>query len=193
VDVYKRYEPSKPGDPPPIPGVLASDVTPQSLTWLWPNHIPLGKVTLLGGDPDLAKSTVSLHLAACVTQGLPMPDGTELGCLPAGMVIVSLEDGVGDTIRPRLEAAGAALEKVRIVSIIKGTDGIERTPTLPVDLPAIESAIHSVNAELVILDPLVAMLGAETRSYRDQDIWRVLAPVAALAERPAWPSFAFGT
>jgi Bifunctional DNA primase/polymerase, N-terminal/AAA domain/Primase C terminal 1 (PriCT-1) len=178
-----RYAPTKPGDPPPIPGVLASDVTPQSVAWLWPNHIPLGKVTLFDGDPDLAKSTVSLDLAARVTRGLPMPDGTEPGCSPGGVVIVSLEDGVADTIRPRLEAAGAALENVRIVSVITGADGVGRTPTLPIDLPAIESAIQSVNGKLLVLDPFVAMLGAETNSYRDQDIRRVLVPLAALAEK----------
>jgi Bifunctional DNA primase/polymerase, N-terminal/AAA domain/Primase C terminal 1 (PriCT-1) len=166
-----------------VPGVLASDVKPQSVAWLWPNHIPLGKVTLFDGDPDLAKSTVSLDLAARVTSGLSMPDGTACGCQHAGAVIVSLEDGVADTIRPRLEAAGAALEKVRIVSVIKGADGTERTPTLPVDLPSIEAAIQSVKAKLLVLDPLMAMLGAETNSYRDQDIRRVLAPVAALAEK----------
>jgi len=179
-----RYRPAaKPGDPVAVPGVLASEVTPQRVAWLWANHIPFGKVTLFDGDPDLAKSTVSLDLAARVTRGLPMPDGTEPGCPPAGAVIVSLEDGIADTIRPRLEVAGAALEKVRIVSVIKGADGIERTPTLPVDLPSIEAAIQDVNAKLLVLDPFVAMLAADTNSYRDQDIRRVLAPVAALAEK----------
>jgi hypothetical protein len=82
-----------------------------------------------------------------------------------------------------LEAERAVLERVRIVSTIKGADGIERTPTLPVDLPCIEAAIRDVNAKLLVLDPLVAMLGSQTNSWRDQDIRRVLAPVAALAER----------
>jgi gas vesicle protein len=112
-----------------------------------------------------------------------MPDGSEAGCAAAGAVIVSLEDGVADTIRPRLEAAGAVLEKVRIVATIKGADGIERTPTIPDDLPAIEAAIRDVNAKFLVLDPLVATLDAETNSYRDQDIRRALAPVAALADR----------
>jgi hypothetical protein len=166
-----------------VPGVRASDVIPQSVAWLWKNHIPFGKVTLFDGDPDLAKSTVSLDLVARVTRGLSLPDGTEPGCQPAGAVVVSVEDGIADTIRPRLEAAGADLEKVQLVPVIKGADGIERTPTLPVDLPAIEAAIQDVSAKLLVLDPLVAMLGPETDSYRDQDIRRGLAPVAALAEK----------
>lgn len=178
ADIEKWAKPSV-----PIPGVLASEVTPERVAWLWQNHIPFGKVTIFDGDPDLAKSTVSLDLAARLTHGSRMPDGTDCGCSPSGVVIVSLEDGIADTIRPRLEAAGAALVRVRIVSTIKGADGIERTPTLPVDLPYIEAAIQDVKAKLVVLDPLVAMLGADTNSYRDQDIRRVLAPVAALAEK----------
>jgi len=172
---------AKPGIP--VPGVLASEVTPEKVRWLWENHIPLGKVTLLDGDPGLGKSLASIDLAARLTHGWTMPDGSDAGCPPAGAVIVSLEDGVADTIRPRLEVAGADLEKVRIISTIKGADGVERTPTIPDDLPQIEAAIRSVNAKLLALDPLVATLGAETNSYRDQDIRRALAPVVAMAER----------
>lgn len=174
---------AKPGNPLPVPGMLASEVTPQIVTWLWPNHIPFGKVTVFDGDPNLAKSTVSLDLVARISRGSPMPDGTKPVCPHAGAVVVSLEDGVSDTIRPRLEAAGAVLEKVRIVSGIKGADGIERTPTLPVDLPYIEAAIKNVRAKILVLDPFVAVLGPETNSYRDQDVRRVLAPIKELAEK----------
>jgi len=177
-DVAKWTEPSV-----PVPGVLASEVTPEKVRWLWENHIPLGKVTLFDGDPGLGKSLASIDLAARLTRGWTMPDCGDGGCLPAGAVIVSLEDGVADTIRPRLEATGASLEKVRIISTIRGADGTERTPKIPDDLPQIEAAIRDVNAKLLILDPLVATLGAETNSYRDQDIRRALAPVAAMAER----------
>src|SRR5207249_5432167 len=124
-----------------------------------------------------------IDLAARLTRGWSMPDGSEAGCPPAGAVIVSLEDGIADTIRPRLEAAGADLARVRIVSTLTSVDGIQRTPTIPDDLPQIEAAIQSVDAKLLVLDPLVATLGAETNSYRDQDIRRTLAPVAALAGR----------
>ena len=173
----------KPDDPLPVPGVLASEVKPQIVRWLWPNYIPFGKVTLFDGDPGLSKSTVCLDLVARSTRGWDMPDGTEPGCPPAGAVVVNLEDGTGDTIRPRLEAAGAALEKVRIISSIRGTDGVERTPTVPIDLPYIEAAIVNVGAKVLILDPFVAVLGSETDSHRDQDIRRVLALLAALAEK----------
>ena len=167
----------------PVPGVLASDVKPEKVRWLWPNHIPLGKLTIFDGDPDEGKSTVTLDLAARLTRGQNMPDTSEAGCPSAGVVIVSLEDGIADTIRPRLEAAGAALRKVRIVSTIKDARGAERTPTIPDDLSAIEAAIRDVKADLLVIDPLVATLGAQTNSYRDQDIRRALAPLVDLAER----------
>ena len=111
-----------------------------------------------------------------------MPDGSA-GMPPSGAIVVSLEDGVADTIVPRLMAANAELSRVRIIQTIKGADGIDRTPTLPVDLPAIEAAIKAVDAKIVVIDPLVATLAGETNSFRDQDVRRVLAPVAALAER----------
>jgi hypothetical protein len=166
-----------------IPGVLASDVAPEGVCWLWENRIPFRKVTLFDGDPDEGKSLVTVDLAARITQAWRMPDDTEPGCPPAGAVLVSLEDGPGDTIRPRLEAAGADLCKVRLVTTIKGEDGIEQTPTIPDHLSQIEAAIQNVGARLVVIDPLVATLGAETNSYRDQDVRRALAPLAALAER----------
>jgi hypothetical protein len=178
VDVAKWCKPGV-----AVPGVLASEVKPEKITWLWDNHIPFGKVTLFDGDPDEGKSLVTIDLAARLTRGWTMPDTSEAGCPPAGVVIVSLEDGVAATIRPRLEAAGADLDRVRIVSTLTSRDGIERTPTIPDDLPQIEAAIQDVSARLLILDPLVAALGAETNSYRDQDIRRTLAPVTTLADR----------
>ena len=138
---------------------------------------------MFDGDPEEGKSLTSIDLAARVTKGRRMPDGTDCGCPAAGAMIVSLEDGIADTIRPRLEAARAVLEKVRIISAIKGADGIDRTPTLPIHLPNIEAAILDVEAKLVVLDPAVGMLSLETNSYRDQDIRRVLAPTAQLAEK----------
>jgi AAA domain/Domain of unknown function (DUF3854) len=167
----------------PVPGVLASDVKPEEVRWLWRNRIPRGKLTIFDGDPDEGKSTVTLDLAARLTRGRTMPDGCQTGCVPAGVVMISLEDGVADTIRPRLESAGAALERVRIVSAIKDARGFNRTPTIPDDLPAIEAAVRDVNAALLVIDPLVAMLGPQTNSYRDQDIRRALAPLADLGER----------
>ncbi|MGH8247242.1 MAG: AAA family ATPase, partial [Gammaproteobacteria bacterium] len=167
----------------PVPGVLASKVKAEKVSWLWPNHIPRGKVTIFDGDPGLGKSTVTLDLAARLTRGFTMPDSNPTGISPAGVVIVSLEAGLADTIVPRQKAAGADLSKARIIQTIAGPDGVDRTPTLPIDLPAIEAAIEDVSAALLVLDPLVGTLGADTNTYKNQDIRRALAPLAALAEK----------
>jgi hypothetical protein len=166
----------------PVPGVLASEVMPEKVEWIWKGYIPRGKPTIFEGDPDEGKSTLALDIAARVSRGFTMPDGLD-GIEAAGAVIVSLEDGAADTIVPRLIAAGADRSRIRIVQTIEGADGMERTPTLPGDLPAIEAAIKDVGAAVLVIDPLVATLAAETNSYRDQDIRRVMAPVAALAEK----------
>jgi hypothetical protein len=166
-----------------VPGVLASDVKPERVRWLWDDHIPLGKLTIFDGDPGVAKSTATIDLAARVTGSWGMPDGSEANTTPSGVVIVSLEDGIADTIVPRLIAAGADLTKLRIIQTINGLDGIPRTPTLPVDLPAIEAAIRDMSAALVLIDPLVATLAEKTNSHQDQDVRRTLAPCTALADK----------
>jgi hypothetical protein len=166
-----------------VPGVLASEVKPEKVRWFWPGRIPRGKVTMFDGDPGLGKSMVSLDLAARASVGARMPDGSFPEITVSGAVIVSLEDGIADTIVPRLVAAGADRTRVRVVEVITGPDGIDRTPTIPVDLPAIEAAIEDVRATLLVIDPLVATLGADTNSYKDQDVRRALAPLKVLAEK----------
>lgn len=161
-------------------GVRMSDVKPEPVTWLWPSRIPLGKFTLLDGDPGLGKTLVALDLAARVSCGLPMPDGAQTA--PAGVVILTAEDGLGDTIRPRLEAAGADLSRVLAVEYVPDQDG-DHPPEIPADLPALEDAIGEIGAILVILDPLVAYLAGATNANRDADVRRALAPLAAMATR----------
>lgn len=159
--------------------VMAS-VKPERVSWTWRGYIPAGKVTVLDGDPGLGKSTMTLDLAARISRGDRMPDGTP-GPAAAGVVILSAEDGLADTIRPRLEAAGADLAKVVALTAI--VDDGERMPSLPLDLDEIEATVIDHDAALVIIDPLMAYLGADVNSHRDQDIRRTLAPLSALAER----------
>ena len=85
-------------------GILISDVEPEQVDWLWSGRIPKGKLTVVDGDPGLGKSAATVDLAARVSAGLDLPDGTP--CEAAGVVISSAEDGLADTIRPRLDAAG---------------------------------------------------------------------------------------
>lgn len=179
-------------------GMIIAEVEPETVRWLWRGRIPLGKVTVLDGDPGLGKSVLTLDLAARVSTGSPMPDGSSADIDgPAGVVILSAEDGLSDTIRPRLDAAGAdlarALAVTQVVDLqVRGdydpNDGqgairiLRRLPTLE-DLEAIEEAIAQVGARLLIIDPLMAYLPTERNAYRDQDVRHALAPLAELAER----------
>jgi hypothetical protein len=162
-------------------GKLLSEVEPESVEWLWPGRLPLGKLAVLDGDPGLGKSAVTLDLAARVSAGLELPDGGR--CEPAGVVLLSAEDGLADTIRPRLDAAGADVERIVALSTLAERDGAERTISLTQDLGDIERDIRCVRAALVVVDPLMAFLSGKTDSHKDQDVRRALAPLAALAER----------
>jgi putative DNA primase/helicase len=160
--------------------VRISDVVPRCVQWLWPGRIPLGKITILDGDPGEAKSTTSLDLAARVSTVRPMPDGTASDLSePAGIVLLSAEDDEEDTIRLRLEVAGADLERIVKIRAIRDSQG-EHFPSL-FDLDAIRQAIETIVAKLLIVDPLMAYLPATCNAFRDQDIRRALASLAALA------------
>lgn len=166
-------------EPPPV-GVLLSDVTPEAVRWLWQRRIPLGKLTVLDGDPGLGKSTVTLDLAARVSVGGAMPDGTP--GLGGGVVLLTAEDGLADTVRPRLEAAGANLRRILAVQTLQ-EGATERPIDLPADVPSIEEAVGRVGAVLVVIDPLMAFLSGNVDSHRDQDVRRALLPLVRLAER----------
>jgi hypothetical protein len=171
--------------PAPVSGravtVLVSDVEPETVEWLWEGRIPFGKITVLDGDPGLGKSLLTLDTAARLSSGGELPDGGR--CEPAGVVILSCEDGLGDTIRPRLEAAGADLSRIAALVAVKGASGTQLLPTLEENVLQIAEAIDCVAARLVIIDPLMAYLGRDVNSYRDQDVRAVLAPVAEMADR----------
>src|SRR5829696_1220330 len=161
-------------------GKLLSEVEPERVGWLWPGRLPLGKLAIVDGDPGLGKSALTLDVAARVSAGLELPDGRR--CEPAGVVLLSAEDGLADTVRPRLDAAGADTQRVVALSTVP--DGkTERSLSIPEDLPAVERAIRRVEASLVVVDPLMAFLSGNTNSHKDQDVRRALAPLAKLAER----------
>ena len=176
------------GNPVPEAGaqlVNLADVEPERVEWLWAGHLPLSKVVVLDGDPGVGKSAVSLDIAARVSVGAPMPDG--LAGIRGGVLVLSAEDGLEDTIRPRIDAAGgnpAAITAMTGFAYPAG-DGkmLIRPAGLPCDLPAIEAAIIAQGVVLVIVDVLMAYLGDSINSHRDQDIRRALGPLAAMAGR----------
>jgi hypothetical protein len=162
-------------------GKLLSGVEPEKVTWLWPSWLALGKLALVDGDPGLGKSAMTLDLAARVSAGKTLPDGAE--CEAGGVVLLSAEDGLADTIRPRLDAAGADTSKILSLATVFDEDGHDRLLSIPEDLGLIEQGIRRVGARLVIVDPLMAFLSGNTNNHRDQDVRRALAPLAGLAER----------
>lgn len=162
--------------------VRVSDVESEAVEWLWMHRIPRGKVTVLDGDPGLGKSTVTLDLAARVSKGRAMPSD-EREREPAGVVLLTAEDGIGDTIRPRLEAAGADLERVAVLTAVRDDEGKPRLPVLPDDVGTISGALRGQRAGLLVIDPLMAFLAGRVDSHRDQDVRGALHLLADLAER----------
>lgn len=160
-----------------------SDVHPEQVSWLWPGRLPLGKLVTLDGDPGVGKSTLALTFAATITTGGDWPDGSR--CEHAGDVLVmSAEDGLGDTIRPRLDAAGADSSRVHSVDGARfvDEDGQAYVDSVALqNVAALREAITDTDARLLIVDVLMAFLPGATDSYKDQAMRRILTPLANLA------------
>src|SRR5215469_14128925 len=153
-------------------------VTPERVEWLWTRRIPIGKLTILDGDPGLGKTALTLDLAARVSRGLPLPDDPDAPWNAAGVVLVNAEDGLGDTIRPRLDAAGADCSRILAFDWA-------HIPVLPDHLSTLRAAITDCAAALVIIDPVMAVLAASIDAYRDHDVRRFVNPLIQLAEDAA--------
>ena len=167
--------------------VRLSDVEPESVEFLWQGRIARGKLNIVEGDPKTGKSTLVLDLVARVSTGPAMPDGAMLPG-PAGVILMTAEDGLADTVRPRLNAAGADCSRIIAwegvpVRDEEGNQITERPPSLPKDLELLESLIREHEAALVVVDVLNAYFGADVDGHRDQDVRRALMPLAKLAER----------
>ncbi len=163
--------------------IRASDVEPEQINWLWPGRIALGKITLITGDPGLGKSLLTAALATHVSLGSTWPDDSP--CPRGDVVFLSAEDGLADTIRPRLDAAGAECHRIHFLSAIREEQRGEtksRTFSLKRDIKALELAAQDVVAcRLVVIDPVSAYLD-DTDSNTNSDVRGLLAPLAAFAE-----------
>jgi KaiC/GvpD/RAD55 family RecA-like ATPase len=161
------------------------DIEPKPLRWLWPGRIPLGKLTLFAGDPGLGKSFVTLDVAARVTRGESWPDGAPASCQVGSVIVLSAEDDPSDTIRPRLEAAGANLSKVHVLQAVRrekpdGETSLEHF-SLETDLVALQDAVASFgDARLVVIDPISAYLG-NTDSHINAKVRGLVSPLADIA------------
>lgn len=165
--------------------VPLSSIEPQSVEWLWPGRIALGKVTLLCGNPGLGKTFLTLDAAGRVSNGLYWPDGT--GPAPLGeVVILSGEDGAADTIRPRLDAISADVERIFILDGVRSHDEegkpIKRQVNLKRDVEHLRKMLQSrPEIRLVIIDPISQYLG-NVDSHKNAEVRSVLGPLGELAE-----------
>jgi putative DNA primase/helicase len=162
--------------------VPASQVKPTSVEWLWPERLAIGKLHLLAGEGGLGKSTVLLDSAARVTRGADWPDGAR-GSVPQSVIIMSSEDDLSDTIRPRLQAADADLDKIFFATMVHELGGAKRQFNLQADIERLEERIRQIgDVGLVVIDPLTAYMGKADSNSND-NIRAVLTPLADMAAR----------
>lgn len=173
----------------------ASNIEPKVIDWLWPGRIPIGKLTVIAGDPKTGKSILTADLAARVSTGQRWPDqintdpDADLSTAPpkpqpGRVVMLSAEDDPEDTIVPRLIAAGADRERVTIVTGCtdpKSDD--QRFFSLESDLRHLDNHLSRYpDTQLVIIDPISAYLG-DVNENRNAEVRRLLAPLADMAAR----------
>jgi AAA domain len=163
----------------------ASTVQPKPITWLWPGRVPKGMLTVLGGNPGVGKGLISCDLVGAVTTGRAFPDAPNSN-EPMEVAMLFCEDGESNTVRPRLEVAGANLDKVHFVdsvAVATGRGETDRMLALDKDIAAIEKMLHDNPAiRLVVIDPASSYLG-DARMEKEQEVRRALGPLAQLAER----------
>lgn len=163
-----------------------AEVEPRSVSWLWKDKIALGKLTTIAGDPGLGKSMLTLDLAARVSTGAPWPDGS--GNAPiGGVVLLSAEDDVHDTVRPRLDRAKADVRRINALQGVRFHDEktdrlFERSFCLN-DLGPLEELIDKTpDCRLVVIDPVSAFTGA-TDSHNNAEVRAMLMPLSDLAAK----------
>lgn len=159
------------------------NIAPKPVDWLWENRLALGKLTLLTGDGGVGKSMLTCYIAATVSTGRTFCDGSP--CALGDVLLVGAEDGAEDTIRPRLDAAGANVTRVHLVG---GPIPPGAQFATPVDLGRhIELLDHLLqkypDAKLLVIDPVMDYLGPGVNSDKSPEVRSVLGPLRALAER----------
>ena len=151
------------------------DVVSKEVKWLWYPYIPYGKITIIEGDPGEGKTTLVLKLAAALSRGLPLPCDDDKEYEPIHIIYQTAEDGIEDTIKPRLEKAGADCSMIRVID--------ETDKELSMTDDRLEQAIIETKARLIILDPIQAYIGATVDMHRANEIRPVLKHLGIIAEK----------
>ena len=178
---------SVPYEEPGLRLVKAGDVEMKRVRWLWLEKLAFGKLNLFCGNPDHGKSLASLDIVARVTTGAAWPTGPN-NLEPIEVLIVAAEDGLEDTIAPRLAAAKADLNKVHYLKSVitpkdKNANQYIRQLRLDHDIAAMESCLQAnPNIRLVVIDPVSSYLGS-AKMMDEQAVRGVLNPLVALAEK----------
>ena len=151
-----------------------ADVAETKVNWLWYPYIPYGKLTIIQGDPGEGKTTAILQIAALLSKGdsLPYDDAERT---PVNVIYQTAEDGLGDTVKPRLVAAGADCNRIMVID--ESVEGLSMTDE------RIKKALMDTNAKLVILDPIQSYLGADVDMHRANEIRPVMKKLGDLAEK----------
>ena len=156
-----------------------SEVTARPIAWLWQGWIPRGTPTLLTGMPNSSKSMFSLEVAARVSTGTALPDGSR--STAGDVLLITTEDGIADTQKPRLLAAGANPNRIHFLSLSDPSSGIDGPFDLKRDHDRVRKVLQSLDKPvLLVIDPLSAYLGAADL-YRDDSIRKALAPYCRMA------------
>ena len=170
---FKSIVLKEPSKPETVKIIRMSDVELTPVEWLWKPYLPFGKLSVLQGNPGEGKTYFAMHLAAACTNGKLLPNMERME--PFNVIYQTAEDGLGDTVKPRLIEAGADLDRVRVIddSDVQLTLSDER----------IEKAIIENNAKLVIIDPIQAYLGADVDMNRANEVRPIFMRLGQVAQR----------
>jgi hypothetical protein len=157
-----------------------SRLTARQIDWLWQAGLAFGKLAILDGDPGLGKSLLALDLCARLSTGRPFPDGSPAPG-PASSIILNGEDGAEDTIRPRLQALGADLDRVFVLQ--RRSADLPEPMRFPTHLDILDWALSQTGARLVVIDPIMAFLDETVITASDLSMRQALLPLVRLAEQ----------
>lgn len=167
---------------PTLVTVKASEVTPKELDWLWLFRFLIGHINIIAGDPGLGKSMILIYMAARVSRGGPWPDGSP--CKQGSVLYSTTEDGIADTVVPRLIAAGADLNRIHIVETVKCRDEAELPLFLNEHLPFLDNMLtEHPEIRILIIDTLQSHIGSSVATNNNSSVRGVMTPLKRLAEK----------